>query len=344
MEPGEEPGASPCLDRLVAMADPAHEFLRAAWFAAGAGTAPLKTLVARDSDGAPIAAIPLVSRAKGPFRLNEVPGSYWPFRSVPVARDASDEALTACLASPAARAALGAVWRIGPIYADDPTGRRLVALAPRAGWTLLRRRLGTAFVVDLARLAAEGPWPGTKTLRKNRWCERRLAAMGELNFRTVCGADWNPGVLDTLAAVESQSWVGAGPGSGDTKFLCRESRRVWERAIADPALATKLSCSLLYVGGAPAAFTFRVAAGASLHYIANSYSERFAAFSAGRILLYRDFQAAAAAGVERIVWGAGDPGYKSEMGARPGSQIFDYLLVRGRLRAALARLWWERRS
>ena len=254
----EEAGASPCLDQVAASAAAVHSFLRAAWFRAAA-PAPLATLVARRADGEPIAAIPLVSRGKGPLRLREVPGSYWPYRSFPVARDAGDGELAALLASPAAREALGPVWRLGPIYADDPTGARLADVARKSGWTVLKRRLATSYLVDLKGLAADGPWPSAKTLRKNRWCERRLAEMGALAFRTVTGADWNEGVLDTLAAIEAESWVGAKADARDTKFARAESRRIWEQAIEDPALAARLSCSLLHVGGVPAAFTFRLA-------------------------------------------------------------------------------------
>jgi CelD/BcsL family acetyltransferase involved in cellulose biosynthesis len=337
----KEEGAAPALDRVAASANGAHSFLRAAWFRAAA-RAPLATLVARRAGGEPIAAIPLVSRGRGLLRLRQVPGSYWPFRSFPVADDAGDGELCALLASPAAQAALGRIWRLGPIYADDPTGERLARLALASGWTVLKRRLATSYVVDLKRLALDGPWPSTKTLRKNRWCERRLAEMGDLAFSTVSGPAWNAAVLDTLAAIEAESWVGAEADAHDTKFLDPESRRVWERAIEDPALAAMLSCSLLHVGGVPAAFTFSVGSGARRTFIANSYSKRFAGRSPGRILLYRDLQQAAEAGVEAIGWGAGDPGYKTEMGARPGPEILDLLIVRGGALAALARPFWER--
>lgn len=337
-----EAGASSALDRVAAAAEAEHSFLRAAWFGA-AGGASLATLVARRAGGEPIAAIPLVSRGKGFLRVQQVPGAYWPYRSFPVARDASDGEFAALLASPAAHAALGRAWRLGPVYSDDPTGARLADLGRAHGWTVLRRRLATCYVVDLKRLAADGPWPSAKTLRKNRWCERRLADMGELEFRTVSGAAWTPGVFDILAGIEAQSWVGARADARDTKFVRPESRRIWERAVEDPALAASLSCSLLHVGGVPAAFTFSLESGTKRCYIANSYSERFAASSPGRILLYRDFQQAAAAGIETIGWGAGDPGYKAEMGARPGPDIVDYLIVRGGVLAALARPFWERR-
>lgn len=328
LPPTTEPGAPALLDALAESAPAAHAFLRAAWF-----DAPDRTLVARASDGAPRAALPLKARRLGPFRLEEVAGHYWPYRSFTAVDDA---ALGALLAS----RALAPLWRLGPVYADDPTLAALRRVAPGAGWRLLQRPLGRAFMLDLKRLAAECPWPSTKTLRKNRWLERRLGEAGELAFATVTGPAWTPDILETLAGIERQSWVAAS-AAGDAKFLAPADRRGWERALADPALAAMLSCSLLHVGGEPAAFTFSVGHGPLRHYIANSYSARFADRSPGRILLYRDFQAAAEAGIETIGWGAGDPGYKREMGAVPGPEILDILVVRGPVRAALARLCWR---
>ena len=339
-----EPGASAALDLAAAADARTHAFLRAAWFGAAAAGAPLVTLVARRAASAdPVAAIPLVRRRLGPLSIREVPGSYWPYRSFPVARDAGERDLADLLGAPEARAALGRAWRVGPVYADDPTATRLVAAARRGGWAVLTRRLGTCYVVDLAALAAEGPWPSTKTLRKNRWLERRLAESGELDFRSLAGEQWNGGIFDQLAAIEAASWVGRNSNPRDTKFVHSENRRIWERAVRDPLLAGQLRCSILSIGGAPAAFTFSLRCGETLYYIANSFSERFAEGSPGRVLIYRDFQQAAADGVATIGWGAGDPGYKSEMGARPGPEILDLLIVRGPL-APLARWLWRSRG
>jgi len=338
-----EPGAAPALDLAAAGDHGVHAFLRAAWFAAGCGEDELTTLSARRAgSGEPVAAIPLRRRAIGPLSLREVPGSYWPFRSFPLAADAGVDELAALLSSAEARAALGRAWRIGPVYADDPTVVRLTAAARVAGWTLLTRRLGTSHVVDLRRLTAAGPWPSTKTLRKNRWLERRLAEAGELGFSEVTGERWSPAVFEQLAAIEAESWVGR--KGGDSKFLDPDARRGWERAVGDPAIAGMLACSILHVGEVPAAFTFSLRTGATRYFLANSYSERFAERSPGRILLYRDLQDAAEAGVETIGWGAGDPGYKSEMGAEPGPDILDHLIVRGAVAAALARPLWRVRG
>jgi CelD/BcsL family acetyltransferase involved in cellulose biosynthesis len=338
-----EPGAAPAIDLAASADDRERGFLRAAWYAAAADGAPLATLCGRTTvGGEPAIALPLMERRAGPLRLREVGGSYWPYRSFPLARDVGEDELVQFLDSAEARAALGTAWRLGPVHDDDPAASRLVDAARRCGWTVLSRRIATLYAVDLERLTAEGSWPSTKTLRKNRWLERRLAEAGELDFRTVSGADWSGDVFDLLAHIELQSWVGRAGASSDAKFLRPENRRIWERAVSDPILAEGLACSLLHVGGVPAAFTFSLRSGATLHFIANSYSLRFADRSPGRILLYRDLQAAATSGVERVDWGAGDPGYKSEMGAKPGPDIVDHLFVRGPL-AWLARPLWRSR-
>jgi CelD/BcsL family acetyltransferase involved in cellulose biosynthesis len=336
------PGAAASLDVAAAAAVTELGFLRASWFGAAAEEGLLATLVARRrASGQAIAAVPFAPRRIGPLKVSEVAGSYWPFRSVPLAADADDAELDALLSSSDTRRALGRAWRIGPVYADDPAATRLAAAARRTGWTLAERRIGTCFVVDVRRLTGEGPWPSTKTLRKNRWLERRLAEAGALEFQHVRGGDWSAEVFDRLAGIEAESWVGDPSDANDTKFLDPANRHAWECAVADPALADRLGASILTVGGVPAAFNFTLRAGDTLHIIANSYSKRFADRSPGRILLYRDFQQAAEDGVAKIGWGAGDPGYKSEMGAEPGPAILDLLFVRGAVLGGLARLAWR---
>ncbi len=336
------PGAAAALDGAAAAAVPALGFLRAAWFAAAAEQGGLATLVARRPGSADeVAALPLASRKFGPLTIREVAGSYWPYRSVPIAADAGNSELDEMLSSDEARSALGWAWRMGPVYADDPGAIRIEAAARRSGWHVLSRRLGTCFVIDLARLKAEGAWPSVKTLRKNRWLERKLGEAGELEFRSITGSAWCGEVFDQLAAIESESWQARSEGGKDTKFLNPANRQVWEGAVADPALADRLGATILRVGGVPAAFDFTLRAGDTLHFIANSFSERFADRSPGRILLYRDFQQAAADGIARIGWGAGDPGYKSEMGAMPGPEIRDLLMVRGAVPALLAKAIWR---
>ncbi len=302
------------------------------------------TLSAHRTSGAPVAAIPLVRRKVGFWSIAEIPGAYWPFRSFPVAADARPDELADLLGSSEARRELGGIWRLGPIQADDPAARLLTEAARQSGWTLLPRRIGTAYRIDLAAVAAAGPWPSSKTLRKNRWLQRRLCPQGEPEYLSVSGSDWAPEIFDRLARIESESWVGRSADARDTKFLHPPNRRLWEEAIADPRLASLLSCSILQVGDRPAAFTLMLRSGDRLHILANSYSESFAEGSPGRLLLYHDIAGALAQGISLIDWGTGDPGYKREMGAEAGPELVDLLMVRSRLAATFARSLWTMRT
>jgi hypothetical protein len=225
IEAAIEPGASTALDLAAAADEGCHAFLRAAWFGAAAGDAAVKTLVGRDVlSGEPLAAIPLIERRFGPLSVREVPGSYWPYRSFPIAAGASESDLAALLASPAARAALGRAWRVGPIYADDPaaaagSGGAVVTLVSPA-------RLGTCFILDLAdgfgRALAE-----QQTLPRI-WLDvvspKQASLIPHRARRTMEGQS------STFSPASSQ--LGRPQGRRTRHQVPRSaSRRVWERAV-----------------------------------------------------------------------------------------------------------------
>ena len=333
-------GAVEAIDEVAAGADPRHSFLRSAWFGASAASS-VSTLVAARADGRAVAAIPVTPTGPAIAGMRAVPGFYWPFRSFPIAADASDAELRVLLSDRTARTALGRAWRLGPVYEDDPTAERLARIALRAGWTILTKRLGTTYRLDIDALEAEGSWPRTSTLRKNRWIERRLAEIGELEWTNVSGAGWNKQVFDTLAEIERNSWVCRNGDGKDAKFAAPHNRAFWEKALADPQIAAMASAAILHIGGVPAAFALSIHTGRTRFYLANSYDERFAKHSLGRALLYRDFQQAIEAGAREIGWGSGDSGYKTEMGATPGPEILDLLFVRSRPVAMALRPFWR---
>lgn len=320
-------------DEAAARADPAHAFLRTAWFADAERTLTLTR------GGMTIAALP-VRRDCG---VSAVAGCYWPWRSFPIAADCSDAEIAGFLGRNDVRRALGPLWRIGPVREDDPTARRVGAVASAARWTVLRRPLGHCFRVDLAHLRSEGGWPRGSTLRKNRWFEKQLASDGALDFRVVRGADWTPAMFDTLAEVERNSWIASRTDGRDAKFLAPHHRRFWEKAATDPVLARMMRAALLTIGGRPAAFMFSIEAGGRLSVVANSYDERFARHSPGRVLAYRELTRALAAGIDEVDWGAGDPGYKQAIGAAEGPAIVDLLLVRPRALVLLVKPFWQGR-
>ncbi|HEY9552325.1 GNAT family N-acetyltransferase [Allosphingosinicella sp.] len=334
-------GFAASIDAAAEAAEPRHRFLRTAWFAAPGQAGDAVTLTAKRPDGGVVAALPTARLGPAPLRLREIPGCYWPYRSFPVAADATDDEIVGLLSHPETRRVLGRAWRMGPAYADDPTGARLARLAERGGWTRIERRIATSFLLDIPEVRREAAWPRNSTLRKNRWFEKELAKSGALDWRFVTGDGWTGLVFDELAAIEAKSWIPKRTGGHDAKFLAPHHRRIWEAVARDPVLTSMLHAAILTIGGSPAAFAFDLDVGALKYAIANSYDQRFARNSPGRVLAYRSLAGAMDRGIERVDWGAGDSGYKSTLGAVPGPEIVDCLFVRSALLGRLLRPFWK---
>lgn len=336
------PGFPPALDALAARIEGGHGFLRAAWFAADGGEDG-RTLIATRGEGTAIAAIPTLPVGPALLGARTVPGSYWPYRSVLIDPDATHEELAALFAHPVASAALMPMWRAGPVYGGNAATAMLKRAVSRAGWTVLTRRLGRTWMFTLPGEGGDA-WPRRSTRRRLANYERQLAQEGAVEVRHVTGADWNDAVLEALGAIEGASWVGTSTDGSGAKFLTGTQRARWRRALADPVLAESLSATILTVGGVPAAFSFDLQSGDLQYAIASSYDQRFAAWRPGKIVTYRQLEWAKSRGVATVDLGAGDSGYKQEMGAVAGSEILDLLIVGSRSAARLLRFKWGAES
>lgn len=331
------PGCPDDIDLIDAA--PPHDFLRAAWYrAAGAE----RSLVVRRGDGAPVAAFPMVVAGPATVGAHAIPGCYWPFRLPRLAADLTDAEAAAMLRAPAFRSAMGPLWRVGPFYADDPAGARLVRAASAGGWTMLSRPIGQTFVMDFTALRAAGPWPRPSTLKRLRRCERQLEQSGAISCERITGADWSKAAFDALAEVEQASWVGRDTDGSGAKFIRPDARLFWEKTAADPALAAMLSALILRVGGRPVSFSFDLNVGDTQYGIAGSYDASLAKLNVGEIATYRSLEWAATRGIRYVDWGAGDSGYKTAAGADGGSEIIDCLFVRSPAVAALLKPRWQK--
>ncbi|MDF7773941.1 GNAT family N-acetyltransferase [Sphingomonas sp. AOB5] len=331
------------LDRLADRAVGARGFLRAAWYRGDSGPQDGTTIVARRLDDSVIAAIPTVPIGPTLLGARTVPGSYWPFRSILIDSSATQAELTEAFKHPMLRATLTPMWRVGPVYKDDPATVMLKRAAARAGWTVLKRRVGQTFIFDLA-ANEDGGWPRKSTRRRLAGYERQLGLIGAVSYRHVTGSDWDEAAFAALSAIEANSWVGQTTDGSGAKFLSEEQRERWRRMVCDPHLAKALSATIMFVGEQPAAFSFDLQEGSTQFAIASSYDERFAAGRPGRIVTWRQLQWARERGVTRVDLGAGDSGYKQDMGALPGSEILDLLIVRSRSAAKVLKLKWGEES
>ena len=328
-------GLAAAIDTVAEAAPPGHAFLRYGWYAAALAAygGHARTLLVEE-DGEPTLALPLVGVGPALLKLVAVPGSYWPFRSFPLAATAGEATVKAALA------ALGGSvngLRIGPVYDDDAAAMPLIAAARASGWAVLDRFVADSWLLDMAALQAEGTWPRGSTLRKNRFHEKHLAAHGVPDWRFLSGADW-PAGFDALAAIEEASWIAARTDGSDAKFTTTGHGAFWRAAAADPVIAGMLRAAMLTIDGKPAAFSFDLDAGALKYAIANSYDPAFAKHSPGKLLYYRNLVEALGRGITRVDWGAGDSGYKQVIGADKGPAIRDWLLLKPGLPALAGRL------
>ncbi|UZK66973.1 GNAT family N-acetyltransferase [Sphingomonas sp. M1-B02] len=330
------------LDGLADRALGPRAFLRSAWYA-GDGTDGT-TLIARRVDGSAVAAIPTVSIGPSLLGARAVPGCYWPFRSILIDRSATAAELAETFKHPLTRSALAPLWRVGPVYKDDPATVLLKRAVARAGWTVLSRSISKTFLFDLAASGEEGGWPRRSTRRRLAGYEKQLAQSGPVSYRHVTGPGWDEAALAALAAIEANSWVGKTTDGSGAKFLNEDQRRRWREKVRDPVLAQALSATILFVGDTPAAFSFDLQDGAVQYSIASSYDDRFAAGRPGRIVTWRQLEWARGRGITTVDLGAGDSGYKQDMGAVQGSEILDLLIVRSRSAAKLLRLKWGEES
>jgi CelD/BcsL family acetyltransferase involved in cellulose biosynthesis len=333
-------GATPSINTLTDRAPASHQFLRESWFCRGASR-DVSTLVARRSDGREVFALPL--RLVGPQVLGAraLAGSYWPFRSVALAQDASVTDFMEMFENPVAQAAIGPVLRIGPIYAHDPLAILMAEAARLKGWSVLTRQMGQSFVQDVVGPDGSQCWPSASRRRKVRRLSARLEGLGPVTVRIVRGAAWSRQVFRDLAAIERNSWVGTKTDHSGAKFINPAMLAHWQRAVVDPVIADMLAASILYVGDRPVAFSLDLTTGALQYGIASSYDEAFAPYSPGQIITVHAVDDSVARGVRQIDWGAGDSGYKRELGAQPGAAIHDILIVRSTVMAAALRPQWE---
>ncbi|WP_285711258.1 GNAT family N-acetyltransferase [Erythrobacter oryzae] len=331
-------GAAPALDALAARNLAGHGFLRAAWYAEGAPES-LRTLVVEREDGTPIAAIPTAPFGPAIAGARKVPGSYWPLRSPLIAPDCSSFELAQALGHPAA-ASLGPVWRVGPARADCPATHRLTDAARRAGWSVLARPAGTSWVIDLDAARKQGGWPRGSTASRLARIERRLASHGPVEWRIIRGADWSDTVLEELAAVEAASWIASKTDGSGAKFMAPQRRAAWLAVLADPVLADMLCATILTVAGRAVAFSFDCDDGPVRFGIAGTFRSDFAKSEVGKLANHRAVTDAFEAGAATVDLGAGDSGYKRDMGAVAGYDLVDLLFVKSRTAArVLARFW-----
>lgn len=331
-------GFAPAIDVLAARNLAGHRFLRAAWYRGDGQRAGRTLVVRRGGCGDIIATIPTVAFGPAITGARKLPGSYWPLRAPLLAPDCSPVELAQALAEPAARG-LGQVCRIGPTRRDDPAMAVLITAAQLAGWRVLSRPAGTSWVIDLDAVRANPPQRGS-TPRKLRAGWRKLEALGTPRWWTVRGGEWSAAALVAMGQVEAESWIARTTDGQGAKFLTAAQRAVWQEALHDPVIADSLVAIILMLDDRPVAFSFDLDDGPVRYAIAGTHAEDLRHCQIGKITNYHSLDEVLAGDLRTLDLGAGDGGYKRDMGAVPGYDLVDLLFVRNRIAArVIAPLW-----
>jgi CelD/BcsL family acetyltransferase involved in cellulose biosynthesis len=332
-------GFPPEINTLAARNLAGYSFLRAAWYAASAPARGRTLLLRRGGAGsALLAAIPTIALGPPIGRARKVPGSYWPLRAPLIAPDCHLVELAHGLAHGAARC-LGPVWRVGPLRSDDPATRLLVAAAQLAGWSVLSRPAGTAWVIDCDAARARGR-PGPRTARKLARTWQRLEALGTPRWHCVRGSSWDSRALVMMGRIEAQSWIGRSTNGSGAKFMTVAQRGLWQRVLGDPLIAEMLCAVILLLDDRPISFSFDLDDGPVRYGIAGGYVEDLKHLGIGKLAIYRALEDAMAGGRRLFDLGVGDSGYKQAMGAARAYEMADLLFVRSRAAArVLAQVW-----
>jgi CelD/BcsL family acetyltransferase involved in cellulose biosynthesis len=196
-------------------------------------------------------------------------------------------------------------------------------------------------VIDLDAMRINGR-SRNSVARKLRAGWRKLEALGTPHWRSVRGAQWDKSVLADLARIEADSWIAHATDGSGAKFLTAGRRGYWRRVLADPALAQRLSATILMLDARPVAFSFDLDDGPVRYAIAGTYATDLKHCNIGKQVNFRMLDECLASDLSCIDLGSGDNGYKAEMGAEAAYDLVDLLFVKSRTAARLlARVWGE---
>ncbi|MBS0293774.1 MAG: GNAT family N-acetyltransferase [Proteobacteria bacterium] len=289
---------------------------------------PLRHVCVRQN-GQLQALIPFARQQVARFSINSLAGYYWPFRSLHLAAQlGAGMDLADALGRALASAPPGAVLRFGPISSRDDAMHAVLRQLMAAGWRHRARATGAVFELDLSLgLDTLKQRFSSSLLKHIEYSRRRLAkTKGEVRCeRHVLSGDDQP-LLDTLAGIESRSWLAS--KGGDVKFMGPANQSFWTQMGREPDPHARSVCWLLLCGDQPVAFSAHLETDTALYVLANSYDEQWKSHSPGSILTYEVLRDAIARGKRLFDWGQGDSGYKQRWGAEDASLLYDVLMFR----------------
>jgi len=266
-----------------------------------------------------------VQRVRG-IPLLSLPGYYLPFRGLPLRADAATPAATSAVQALTSTGG-GIALRIGPLEAGCATHRAMVDALRTAGWSILEIPRGELVAVDLPSSIDAYRTQIRGRAKKADYFLRRMRKDGEvrIELRTQLSREQTATLLDHLEHIESHSWVAH---SGEPRYLGERNRTFWTDLLARPEFRRAFRTWILSRNETPVSFCMTLDAGPVRYQLVNGYAEDVGRYSTGHILFQAMIHDAIHCGIARLNFGQGDPGHKSEWGARATTSLTDVVALR----------------
>jgi hypothetical protein len=235
--------------------------------------------------------------------------------------------------------ATGRRWdyvRLLNVLADSPCAR---AVERDPGFLKLPARVGgccSCAVVSEEQQVSRFSGNFIRRLRKNR---KRLAAAGDVVFRSVSTLPELENAYQDLLRVEASGWKGAEGTRTALQFDARMGS-FYRRLLAQFAAGSRCQIHLLYVDGRPVAAQYTLVAGGTAYILKIGYDQDYAHLSPGVMLLDHLFRnVAPQSSINRIDFTTDMPWMKDWRPSR--RELVEVFLFRPTLRGRLAGAYWR---
>ena len=272
-------------------------------------------------------AYPYMLVSKFGFKILSAAGFYYPFRTV-----LHSKKLTVSCASAFVEVVHYEIneniVRIGPADIDQPINQLLKSKFNDLGWMCHEINRGTQQVIALPGNVEEFRQSLSKNLSKN--LKRRLKKLQELGEVTIekfnnCSSSKWAQLIDDCSEIESQSWL-FGDADGKTRIKGKEA--FWKNYLESKDAQKCVNIWVIKLNDHPISFTLAIDSGLSRYSISGQYNTQFKKYGVGLLVDYEMLQDAILMGIQTVNLGDGDAEYKDRWGAKPGSQLIDYIYFR----------------
>ncbi len=270
---------------------------------------------------------PCMLISKFGFKILTAAGFYYPFRMV-----LHSTKLTASCAKAFVETVhyeiKENIVRIGPVDIDQPIHHILKSTFQNLGWMCHEIERGTQQVITLPSCVDEFKQLLSKNLLKN--LKRRLKKLQELGevtiekFNNCSSREWAQ-LVEDCSDIESQSWLFS-DADGKTRIKGKEA--FWKEYLESNDAQRRVSIWLVRLNGYPISFTLAIDSGSCRYSISCQYNAQFKKYGVGLMADYAMLQDSIHMGIKTVNLGDGDAEYKDRWGAKPGSQLADYIYFR----------------